>query len=131
PDPWQGTSPCLSRDPDDDDVVCLAPSGHDGRHAATDGEIVFRVWGARTATTDRDVRAYVATALGEYVGEYDVPGIVDELRTTTWWPAPGRPVTDLDGMPDFWETVAAHERPDASRCVPINVMRQHHARTGR
>lgn len=45
PDPWQGTSPCLSRDPDDDDVVCLAPSGHEGQHAATDGEIVFRVWG--------------------------------------------------------------------------------------
>lgn len=47
-DAWRGTSPCLRRDPDDVEAIytCLAPRGHVGPHAATDGVEVFHTWPA-------------------------------------------------------------------------------------
>lgn len=46
PDPWEGTAPCLRRDPDEHefDFPCLAPVGHVGQHVATDGIVVFHTW---------------------------------------------------------------------------------------
>lgn len=66
-----------------------------------------------TVTTSSDVRDYVIRCLDGLHGHYDVPGIVEALRESDWWPVPDRPVTVLDDMPDFWDVVAGYDlHPD-------------------
>lgn len=60
-------------------------------------------------STSRDVRHYVEAALDAYAGDYDVLGIVDELRDSEHWPVPDRPVGVLDDMPGFWQIVERHD----------------------
>lgn len=60
-------------------------------------------------TTAWDVETYVLACLGDVHADYDVPGIVDGLRSSEWWPVPDRPVSILDGMPGFWALVARHD----------------------